>query len=98
MDALSFDPYDLERLRLTLEGAVRVRRPSEFYLWAQGALQSFLPHETLVCVFEGGSAGEAPVEIFSRALLAPEAEAALRAQSDAVRAALRCHWQRQGQR
>lgn len=98
MDALSFDPYDLERLRLTLEGAVRVRRPSEFYLWTQGALQSFLPHETLVCVFEGGPAGEAPIEIFSRALLAPEAESALRAQSDGVRAALRTHWLHQGQR
>ena len=34
----------------------------------------FLPHETLMCVFDGGPAGEAPIEIFSRAVLAPEAD------------------------
>lgn len=98
MDALFFDPYDLERLRLTLDEAVRVRRPNEFYLWAQGALQGFLPHETLVCVFDAGPAGEAPVEIFSRAVLAPEAEAALRSRSGVLWAALRRHWQHLGQR
>lgn len=98
MDALSFDPYDLERLRLTLEGAVRVRRPSEFYLWAQGALQSFLPHETLVCVFEGSQVGGTTVELFSRAVLSPEAETALLSPSDGLWAALRRDWLDQGQR
>lgn len=98
MDALSFDQYYLERLKDTLEGAVRVRRPNEFYLWAQGALQSFLPHETLVCLHGGACGGPDGVEIFSRALLSPTVEAALRAPADQAWVRLRGHWHRQGLR
>jgi hypothetical protein len=74
-----------------------VRRPNEFYLWAQGALQGFLPHETLVCVFDAGPAGEAPVEIFSGPSWRPRP----RRRCAPVRrmwATLRRHWQHLGQR
>lgn len=99
MDVPSFDPYDLERLKDTLEGAVRVRRPNEFYLWVQGALQRFLPHETLVCLHGGATVGqEGGVEIFSRAVLSPVLEASLRAPADQAWARLRGLWQAQGRR
>jgi transcriptional regulator EpsA len=43
--------HDLEHLAITLEGALAITNRSQFYLWAQGALQGFIPHETLYCVF-----------------------------------------------
>ena len=49
------DPQDMlsarerERLCHIVETATTVRRRSQFYLWAQGALQGLVPHEILVC-------------------------------------------------
>jgi transcriptional regulator EpsA len=43
--------HDLEHLATTLESALAVTNRPQFYLWAQGALQGFLPHETLICAF-----------------------------------------------
>jgi transcriptional regulator EpsA len=40
---------DMEHLLVTLETSLAIRNRPQFYLWAQGALQGFLPHETLVC-------------------------------------------------
>ena len=97
LQAIAFDQYALERLAVTLDGAIRIRSRSEFYLWAQGALQSFLPHETLVCLW-----GEVPeaqgVELFSRGILAPHAEAHLRTEAGRLRAVLLSHWLRHGRR
>ena len=40
-----------ERLYHILETAHGVRRRSQFYLWAQGALQGLIPHEILICAY-----------------------------------------------
>ncbi|MDD3352653.1 LuxR C-terminal-related transcriptional regulator [Zoogloea sp.] len=85
---------DLERLLGTLEGAVQVRRRSDFYLWSQGALQSFLPHETLLCLSGRGGG----VEVFSRGVVAPEWEGYRPGQELEWAVALRRHWQHGGGR
>lgn len=49
MDTLvTLSPIELERLLITMESAQQVYRRYQFYLWSQGALQSFLPHDVLV--------------------------------------------------
>jgi transcriptional regulator EpsA len=92
-----FDPYDLERLAATLDGAIRIRSRSEFYLWTQGTLQSFLPHDTLLCLPCGAAEGRG-IELFSRSLVDRAAEARLRAGASRLRGEILLHWSRQGRR
>jgi transcriptional regulator EpsA len=39
-----------QRLLRAIESAVHVRRPHQFFLWAQGQLYSLIPHDVLVCL------------------------------------------------
>jgi len=95
--AISFDIYELERLAATLDGAIRIRRRSDYYLWSQGALQSFLPHETLVCLPLGPD-GACRLELFSRSVIAEEAESFLKTVKAHLRAEIVYYWSRQGGR
>lgn len=45
----SLDGNELERLFVAIEGSLEIRKRFQFYLWAQGALQGCIPHETLLC-------------------------------------------------
>lgn len=42
-------PIDMEHLLLTLEKAQQVQSRAQFFLWAQGAVQGFVPHASLWC-------------------------------------------------
>lgn len=49
MDALvTLNPVELERMLITIESSLQVHRRYQFFLWTQGALQSFLPHDMMV--------------------------------------------------
>ncbi|UCV30006.1 XrtB/PEP-CTERM-associated transcriptional regulator EpsA [Ferribacterium limneticum] len=49
MDALvTLSPVDLERLLITIESSQQVHLRHQYFLWSQGVLQSFLPHEALI--------------------------------------------------
>lgn len=49
MDTLiTLSPVELERLLITIESSQQVHRRHQYFLWSQGALQSFLPHDVLV--------------------------------------------------
>lgn len=95
--AVSFDAYELERLAATLDGAIRIRRRTDFYLWSQGALQSFLPHETLVCLPLGPD-GTCRLELFSRSVITDDTESFLKAAKANLRAEIALHWSHQGRR
>ena len=82
---------DRERLPLVLDEAIRIRRSHQFYLWAQGGLQSFLPHETLICLSRWPGGGRA--EVFSRLPLPQRAEEGLREAGEALCQALATRWQ-----
>lgn len=43
------DPEDRDRLVYVLESSLDVHKPSQFFAWTQGPLQSLLPHEILIC-------------------------------------------------
>lgn len=81
---------DRERLPLVLDEAIRIRRSHQFYLWAQGGLQSFLPHETLICVSRWP--GGARAGVFSRLPLPHRAEEGLSEAGEALCQVLSKRW------
>lgn len=61
----TLDARQTERLHDVLRAGLEVRRRNQFYLWVQGALQGFIPHELLVCVHGDLARRNAMVECFS---------------------------------
>ena len=43
------DNQDMEHLLVMFESSLQITKRFQFFLWAQGALQRFIPHETLLC-------------------------------------------------
>lgn len=49
MDTLvTLSTVELERLLITIESSQQVHRRHQYFLWSQGVLQSFLPHDVLI--------------------------------------------------
>jgi transcriptional regulator EpsA len=57
---------ELERLLITIESSQQVYRRYQYFLWSQGALQSFLPHEILAVGHGRYGTPEYRCEIISR--------------------------------
>jgi transcriptional regulator EpsA len=64
--------HDLEHLATTLESALAITNRPQFYLWAQGALQGFIPHETVYCAFGDIEKMQFKFEAFSRLARKPD--------------------------
>jgi len=47
--AVFLDSEDRDHLIWVIESSLQVRSHSGFFLWAQGALQTLVPHEMLIC-------------------------------------------------
>jgi len=58
-DSIYLDQDWQARITLVLESSIHVRNASGFYLWTQGALQTLIPHEILICCLESGT-GQCP--------------------------------------
>lgn len=69
------DAHDLEHLIVTIEAALQVQTPAQFFLWAQGALQGFIPHEALWCAHGNTERMRLRYESFSRGLPCSRTEA-----------------------
>lgn len=67
----------MQLLLFTIETSLRVVKRFQFFLWAQGSLQSFLPHETLLCACGDIERGDYRTMVLSRSVLSPEHEARL---------------------
>lgn len=95
-DRDSSTQQDFEHFLFTITTAIRVRSRAQFYLWAQGGLQYFLPHDVLVCCFGDVGTPQVCCEIFCGATLPQEAidQLSLHEESLAVRLARR--WQTAG--
>lgn len=76
-DYFGLDPSELEKLIFTVEASLKITRRHQFFLWAQGNLQSFLPHETLVCAHGDIANLNYHYECFSREVLPPAIERSL---------------------
>src|ERR1700752_2728766 len=49
-DFAFLSPRETEYYLFAVESSLQVRRSHQFFLWAQGQLQSLLPHGVLICV------------------------------------------------
>lgn len=65
---------DVEHLVDTLEASLKIHTRAQFFLWAQGALQRFIAHETLLCAFGDISRMRFRFESFSRCVMDAVAE------------------------
>jgi hypothetical protein len=73
---IRLNKHDLEHLATTLESAMAIANKPQFYLWAQGALQGFIPHASLYCAYGDIEKMQFRVETFSRIPLKTEGQAA----------------------
>jgi transcriptional regulator EpsA len=60
-----------ESLMLNLDASLRVYARHEFFSWTQGALQSLIEHELLICAMPNGEPGSFYVDSFSTAPVEP---------------------------
>jgi transcriptional regulator EpsA len=61
----TLSPRELEHYLFVVESSLQVRKSHQFFLWAQGQLQSLLPHEVLFCVHGDLSRREYSVSRFT---------------------------------
>lgn len=78
INSIRLQGHDLEHLVVTIETSLAITTRSQFYLWAQGALQGFLPHETLFCGHGDVVKLQLKHETFTRVPLNPKAEQSVR--------------------
>jgi len=45
---------DMDNLLNTFDTSLKIRKRFQFFLWAQGGLQSQIPHDTLICAWASG--------------------------------------------
>lgn len=58
--------YELEQMVFAIETSLKINKRFQFFLWAQGTLQIFIPHEMLVCAYGNITRKQFRYEIFSR--------------------------------
>lgn len=61
--------FDAKALLFNLDTALRINRRFQFFLWTQGGLQAFLPHEIMICAQGDLRAGRFRHELFARGLV-----------------------------
>lgn len=61
------DTFEMEAIAFNLQAAVRVHTDCQFFSWTQGALQSLLSHELLICITANGDYGFSRIASFSTA-------------------------------
>lgn len=76
-DWVALNSQETELFMLTIETSIRITKRFQFFLWAQGTLQRFLPHETLLCARGDMVQQRCRHEIYSRAVLDEESKAVL---------------------
>jgi transcriptional regulator EpsA len=73
-DYVGLNRHELEHLLFTIETSLKIHKRFQFFLWAQGALQGFIPHETLLCAHGDIARMRFSYETFSRTMLDEAAE------------------------
>lgn len=71
---IHLNSQDLEHLVVTIETSLKINNRYQFFLWAQGALQGFIPHETLFGAYGDISKMRFKCETFSRGVLSERAQ------------------------
>lgn len=58
--------HEMEAMLFTVDGSLKVHKRFQFFLWSQGSLHRFIPHETLLCAWGDVLANRFRYEIFSQ--------------------------------
>jgi transcriptional regulator EpsA len=88
------DSNDLEHLAFTIESAGKIRTSRQFFLWARGALQGFLPHDALLCLRGDISGMKFSHELHTGVALPPRMEEAFANTSNGLMPRLVDDWLR----
>jgi transcriptional regulator EpsA len=89
-------PQELERLLFAIESSQQIDKRFQFFLWAQGVLQSFIPHQTLICATGNLDTEQFEVDVFSSDAITQEKQPELwEAARETTRLAVR-EWIRRG--
>ncbi|MDP3538840.1 MAG: LuxR C-terminal-related transcriptional regulator [Azonexus sp.] len=95
MDTLvTLSTTELERLLVTIESSQQVHRRNQYFLWTQGVLQSFLPHDVLIFGHGEFGAPDFRCEVLARANTWEDH--ALHSELDRLVARMVESWQRSG--
>ncbi|MCZ4303313.1 LuxR C-terminal-related transcriptional regulator [Zoogloeaceae bacterium G21618-S1] len=73
-EVVNLTSEDRERLLFLIDTSIKINKRFQFFLWAQGTLQSFIPHETLVCTTGDLGTLQLRNDVFSRATLPSDFE------------------------
>lgn len=87
---------DLEHLLMTLERALEVQTRAQFFLWAQGALQGFIAHESLWCAHGDIDRMQLQVASFSSSVTSERVEPRVTDRTDGLLPRLVDDWIRGG--
>ncbi|MDO9271486.1 MAG: transcriptional regulator EpsA [Rugosibacter sp.] len=73
-DYVVLNTQDKEHFVFTIETSLKINKRFQFFLWAQGALQGFIPHETLLCAYGDIAQMRFRHEIFAQGVFDSEVE------------------------
>ncbi|RTL52768.1 MAG: helix-turn-helix transcriptional regulator [Rhodocyclaceae bacterium] len=94
LDFVDFSPSELESLLVTIDESLKVSKRPQFFLWTQGGLQSFIRHETLVCMWGDIQGSDTRFDVFSRSASAAAAAGELGRFDRGMLTRLVFEWQR----
>jgi transcriptional regulator EpsA len=66
------DSSDLDRLLLIIDSSLKVRLRHHFFNWTQGAVQSLLPHDGLVCMLNEPRLSQPRIDFFTSMVIAEQ--------------------------
>lgn len=92
----SLSPMEMEFFLTAIETSARIRNRSQFYLWSQGGLQNFIPHQTLIACLGTPGSKLAHTEISTCCVFDPQQEHKLCCGEDSLIAVLTQEWEETG--
>jgi transcriptional regulator EpsA len=96
MHYMGLQSHDMEHLVVAIESSLKVHNRAQFFLWTQGPLQSFIPHETLVCAYGDVVRMRCKSEIFGTHLHGEHAENSIQDPANGLIHRLQDEWLRAG--
>ena len=91
-EVVNLTSEDRERLLFLIDTSIKINKRFQFFLWAQGTLQSFIPHETLICATGDLGTLQLRNDVFSRATLPDDFEPLAQDPVRGFVAPLLSHW------
>jgi len=89
---------DLDRLMLVIDSSLKVRLRHHFFSWTQGAVQSLLPHDALLCVLNNTRTNEPQVDFFASMVIPDADREFLQRANGGIYADLARNWRRNERR